>query len=111
MSPKEKPPALASKPTYEPALQTVFFEFWKGNLKQAGSFKVLNMTAEAALDHFIRIGPDWCGGSKDIADQRRSKVAVRRPRHQTDERIAVAYYHHPSLCLDEPVTRYALRII
>jgi hypothetical protein len=52
MSPKEKPPALASKPTYEPALQTVFFEFWKGNLKQAGSFKVPNMTTEAALDHF-----------------------------------------------------------
>jgi hypothetical protein len=53
MSPKEKPPALASKPTYEPALQTVFFEFWKGNLKQAGSFKVPNMTTEAALDHFM----------------------------------------------------------
>jgi hypothetical protein len=53
MSPKTRPPALASKPTYEPALQTVFFEFWKGNVKQAGSFKVLNMTAQAALDHFM----------------------------------------------------------
>ncbi len=53
MSPKERPPPLASKPNYEPALQTVFFEFWKGNVKQAGSFKVLNMTAEAALDYFM----------------------------------------------------------
>jgi hypothetical protein len=53
MSRKERPPALASKPTYESALQTVFFEFWKGNVKQAGSFKAPNMTAEAALDHFM----------------------------------------------------------
>ena len=48
-----KPPALASKPVYEAALQTVFFEFWKGNIKQAGSFKIPNMTAEAALDYFM----------------------------------------------------------
>jgi hypothetical protein len=53
MSAKQRPPALASKPTYEPALQTVFFEFWKGSVKQAGSFKVPNMTAEAALDYFM----------------------------------------------------------
>jgi hypothetical protein len=51
MSPR--PPPLASKPTYVPALQTVFFEFWKGNVKQAGSFKVPNMAAEAALDYFM----------------------------------------------------------
>ena len=56
----ERPPALASRPTYEPALETVFFEFWKGNVKQAGSFKISNMPAEAALDYFmtnwVRIG-------------------------------------------------------
>ena len=56
-----KPPALASKPVYEPALQAVVFEFWKGNVRQAGSFKIPNMTAEAALDYFManwaKIGP------------------------------------------------------
>jgi hypothetical protein len=51
MPPKERPPALAGKPAYEPALQTVFFEFWKGSVKQAGSFKLPNMTAEAALNY------------------------------------------------------------
>jgi hypothetical protein len=40
MAQKDKPPPLASKPAYEPALQTVFFEFWKGNIKQAGSFRI-----------------------------------------------------------------------
>jgi hypothetical protein len=50
-----KPPALAGKPVYEPALQAVVFEFWKGNVRQAGSFKIPNMTAEAALalDYFM----------------------------------------------------------
>ncbi|MEY2457873.1 MAG: hypothetical protein QOK06_3016 [Acidimicrobiaceae bacterium] len=48
--------ANSSKPTYVPALQTVFFEFWKGNVKQAGSFKVPNMAAEAALDYFMTNG-------------------------------------------------------
>jgi hypothetical protein len=56
-----KPPALASKPVYEPAQQAVVFEFWKGNVRQAGSFKIPNMTAEAALDYFManwaKIGP------------------------------------------------------
>jgi hypothetical protein len=48
-----KPPALASKPIFEPALETVRFEFWMGNLRQAGLIKVPNMTAEAALDYFM----------------------------------------------------------
>ena len=48
-----KPPALASKPVYEPTLQAVVFEFWKGNVRQAGLFKIPNMTAEAALDYFM----------------------------------------------------------
>jgi hypothetical protein len=48
-----KPPALASKPVYEPALQAVRFEFWKGEVRQVGSFKIPNMSAEAALDHFM----------------------------------------------------------
>jgi hypothetical protein len=48
-----KPPALASKPVYEPALQAVVFEFWKGDVRQAGSFKISNMSAEAALDYFM----------------------------------------------------------
>ena len=47
------PPPLASKPVYELTLQAVRFEFWKGNVKQAGSFKIPNMTAEAALDYFM----------------------------------------------------------
>ena len=53
MPPVERPPVLASRPTYEPALETVFFEFWKGNVKQAGSFKISNMPAEAALGYFM----------------------------------------------------------
>jgi hypothetical protein len=48
-----KPPALASKPVYEPAPQAVRFEFWKGEVRQAGSFKIPNMTAETALDYFM----------------------------------------------------------
>ena len=56
-----KPPALASKPVYEPTLQAVVFEFWKGNVRQAGLFKIPNMTADAAVDYFMvnwaKIGP------------------------------------------------------
>lgn len=49
-----KPPALAGKPTYDPNSRTVSFEFWKGNAKQAGSFKIVpDMTAEAAIDYFM----------------------------------------------------------
>ena len=48
-----KPPALASKPVYEPTPQAVVFEFWKGNVKQAGTFKIPDMTAEAAVDYFM----------------------------------------------------------
>ena len=48
-----KPPALASKPVYEPAQQAVVFEFWKGNVKQAGTFKIPDMAAEAAVDYFM----------------------------------------------------------
>jgi len=31
-------------------LWRIFFEFWKSNVKQAGSFKIPNVIAEAALD-------------------------------------------------------------
>jgi hypothetical protein len=50
---RPKPPALASRPVYEASLQTVFFEFWKGSIKQAGTFKIPNMTPETALDYFM----------------------------------------------------------
>jgi hypothetical protein len=56
-----KPHALASKPVYDPALQAIRFEFWKGNVKRAGTFRIPNMTPETALDYFMmnwaQIGP------------------------------------------------------
>jgi hypothetical protein len=45
-------PALASKPKFEPALQSIFFEFWKGAKKQAASIKVSQLSERDAMIFF-----------------------------------------------------------
>jgi hypothetical protein len=49
----QKPPALSGTPVYRATSQTIHFTFWKGNVRQAGEFEVPDMTAEAAVDHFM----------------------------------------------------------
>jgi hypothetical protein len=45
-------PPLASKPKFEPPLQSIFFEFWKGATKQAGSIKVSQLSEHDAMIFF-----------------------------------------------------------
>jgi hypothetical protein len=45
-------PALASKPKFEPALQSIFFEFWKGAKKQAALIKVSQLSERDAMIFF-----------------------------------------------------------
>jgi hypothetical protein len=45
-------PPLASKPKFEPALQSIFFEFWKGASKQAASIKVAQLSEHEAMTFF-----------------------------------------------------------